>query len=147
MNTQSDKNRKTKIITIFLGMFFILAGGGGLAGIRFGDGVVGPVTLFLFALCFSVIAAWSRKNQWAIIPAGAVTVIAILVNQERGRVGQTDALPAGTAVIVVAAAVDQVHAVVLHRAREDQAASRALGELDAVAREDLHHAAADRAEA
>ena len=70
MNTQIDKNRKTKSIIIFLGMFLILAGGAGLAGIRFGDGVVAPVTLFLFALCFSVIAAWSRKNQWAIIPAG-----------------------------------------------------------------------------
>jgi hypothetical protein len=28
MNTQSEENQKTKIITIFLGMFVILAGGG-----------------------------------------------------------------------------------------------------------------------
>ena len=70
MNTPSDKNQKSKIITIFLVMFFILAGGGLLAATRFGDEVIGPAIMFLFALCFSAIAAWSKKNQWAIIPAG-----------------------------------------------------------------------------
>ncbi len=75
-------NPKTRIITVFLGMFFILAGGAGLAGIRFGDGVVVPVTLFLFALCFSVIAAWSRKNQWAIIPAGLFASLGLVTTLE-----------------------------------------------------------------
>ena len=80
-------NPKTRIITVFLAMFFILAGGGGLAGIRFGDGVVAPAIMFLFALCFSVAAAWSRKNQWAIIPAGLfaslglVTTLEVLIQQ------------------------------------------------------------------
>jgi hypothetical protein len=72
-------NRKTRIITIFLGMFFILAGGGVLAGIRFGDEVVAAATMFLLALCFSAITAWSRKNQWAIIPAGLFATIGLVV--------------------------------------------------------------------
>jgi hypothetical protein len=33
--------------------------------------------MFLFALCFSVIAAWSKKNQWAIIPAGIFASIGL----------------------------------------------------------------------
>jgi hypothetical protein len=78
MNTQIDKNRKTKIITIFLGMFFILAGGGLLAGNSFGSDVVGPTIMFLFALCFSLIAAWSKKNRWAIIPAGIFATIGLV---------------------------------------------------------------------
>ena len=80
MNTTlklQSANRKTKIITIFLGMFFILAGGGLLAVNRFGDEVIGPTILFLFALCFSVIAAWDRKNRWAIIPAGLSAAIGL----------------------------------------------------------------------
>jgi hypothetical protein len=82
MNTQSDKNRKTKIMTIFLGMLFILAGGGLLAGNRFGSDVVGPTIMFEFALCFSVIAAWSRKNQWAMLPAGLFTTIGLVTTLE-----------------------------------------------------------------
>ena len=78
MNTQIEKNRKTKIITIFLGMFFILAGGGLLAGNRFGSDVVGPTIMFEFALCFSVIAAWSRKNRWAMLPAGLFATIGLV---------------------------------------------------------------------
>jgi hypothetical protein len=81
MNTQSDKNQKPRIITIFLVMFFILAGGGLLAATRFGDEVVAPAMMFFFALCFSAIAAWSRKNQWAIIPAGLFTTIGLVVTQ------------------------------------------------------------------
>jgi len=77
VNTQSDKNRKTKIITISLGMFCILAGGGLLAAYSLSDEVIGPTVLFLFALCFSVIAAWSRKNRWAIIPAGLFATIGL----------------------------------------------------------------------
>ncbi len=77
MNTQSDKNRKTKIITISLGMFCILAGGVLLAAYSFGDEVIGPTVLFLFALCFGIIAAWSRKNRWAIIPAGLFATIGL----------------------------------------------------------------------
>ena len=75
-------NRKSRIITIFLVMFFILAGGVLLAATRFGDEVIAPAMMFLFALCFSVIAAWSRKNQWAIIPAGLFTTIGLVVSQE-----------------------------------------------------------------
>lgn len=90
MNTTlkpQSANRKTRIITIFLGIFFLLAGVGGLAGIRFGDEVVAPAIMFLFAVCFSVIAAWSRKNQWAILPAGffasmgLVLMLEILIQQ------------------------------------------------------------------
>ena len=81
MNTQSDKNQKPKIMTVFLVMFFILAGGGLLAAIRFGDEVVAPAMMFFFALCFSAIAAWSRKNQWAVIPAGLFTTIGLVVTQ------------------------------------------------------------------
>jgi hypothetical protein len=82
MNTQSDKNKKSKIITIFLVMLFILAGGGLLAATRFGDEVIGPAIMFLFALCFSVIVAWSKKNQWAIIPAGIFATIGLGISQE-----------------------------------------------------------------
>ena len=81
MNTQSDKNQKTKIITIFLVMFFILAGGGLLAATRYGDEVVAPALMFFFALCFSAVAAWSRKNQWAILPAGLFATIGLVVTQ------------------------------------------------------------------
>lgn len=81
MNTQSDQNQKSKVIAIFLVMFFILAGGGLLAATRFGDEVIGPAMMFFFALCFSAIAAWSRKNQWAIIPAGLFTTIGLVVTQ------------------------------------------------------------------
>jgi hypothetical protein len=77
MNTQSDRNQKSKVIAIFLVMFFILAGGGLLAATRFGDEVIAPALMFLFALCFSVIAAWSKKNQWAIIPAGLFASIGL----------------------------------------------------------------------
>ncbi len=48
MNTQIDNNRKTKSTIIFLGMFFILAGGGMLAGNRFGSDIVGPTIMFEF---------------------------------------------------------------------------------------------------
>jgi hypothetical protein len=82
MNTQSDKNQKSKIITIFLVMFFILAGGGLLAATRFGDEVIGPAIMFLFALCFSVIAAWSKKNRWAIIPAGIFASLGLVITLE-----------------------------------------------------------------
>ncbi len=85
MNTTlkpQSSNRKTKIITIFLGMFFILAGGGLLAANSFGDEVTGPTVLFLFALCFSVLAAWSRKNQWAIIPAGFFASLGLVTTLE-----------------------------------------------------------------
>jgi len=81
MNTQSYKNPKPKIMTVFLVMFFILAGGGLLAAIRFGDEVVAPAMMFFFALCFSAIAAWSRKNQWAILPAGLFATIGLVVTQ------------------------------------------------------------------
>jgi hypothetical protein len=85
MNTTlkpQSANRKTKIITIFLGMFFILAGGGLLAAHSFGDEVTGPTVLFLFALFFSVIAAWSRKNRWAIIPAGFFASLGLVTTLE-----------------------------------------------------------------
>ncbi len=81
MNTQNDKNQKPRFITIFLVMLFILAVGGLLAATRFGDEVIGPAIMFLFALCFSVIAAWSKKNQWAIIPAGILASIGLVVTQ------------------------------------------------------------------
>ena len=77
MNTQSDKNRRTKILTISLAMSFILAGGGLLAAYSFGDEVIGPTVLFLSALCLSVIAAWSRKNRWTLIPAGLSAIVGL----------------------------------------------------------------------
>ena len=85
MNTTlkpQSANRKTKIIAIFLGMFFILAVGVLLAANSFGDEVTGPTVLFLFALCFSVIAAWSRKSQWAIIPAGFFASLGLVTTLE-----------------------------------------------------------------
>lgn len=85
MNTTlkpQSANRKTRIITIFLGMFFLLAGGGGLAGIRFGDEVIAPAIMLLFALFFSVIVASSRKNQWAIIPAGLFASLGLVLTLE-----------------------------------------------------------------
>ena len=85
MNTTpklQSANRIIKIITIFLSLFFILAGGGQLAANSFGDEVIGPTILFLFALCFSVIAAWSRKNQWAIIPAGFFASLGLVTTLE-----------------------------------------------------------------
>jgi hypothetical protein len=80
MNTTpklQSANRIIKIITIFLSLFFILAGGGQLAANSFGDEVIGPTILFLFALCFSVIAAWDRKSRWAIIPAALSAAIGL----------------------------------------------------------------------
>ena len=85
MNTTlkpQSSNRKTKIITIFLGMFFILAGGGLLAANSFGDEVTGPTVLFLFALCFSVLAVWSGNNRWAIIPAGFFASLGLVTTLE-----------------------------------------------------------------
>jgi len=82
MNTRSDKNQKSKSITIFLVIFFILAGGGLLAATRSGDEVVAPVIMFLFALCFSTIAAWSKKNQWAIIPTGFFASVGLVTTLE-----------------------------------------------------------------
>ena len=81
MNTQNNKEPHKWIITIFLVMFFFLAGGSLLAATRFGDEVVAPALMFFFALCFSAIAAWSRKNQWAIIPAGIFATIGLVVTQ------------------------------------------------------------------
>ena len=75
-------NRKSRIITIFLVMFFILAGGVLLAATRFGDEVIAPAMMFLFALCFSVMAAWSRKNQWAILPAGLFASLGLVLMLE-----------------------------------------------------------------
>jgi hypothetical protein len=81
MNTQSYKNPKPKIMTVFLVIFFILTGGSLLAATRFGDEVVAPAMMFFFALCFSAIAAWSRKNKWAVIPAGLFATIGLVVTQ------------------------------------------------------------------
>ncbi len=53
MNTtlkHQSTNRKTRIIAIFLGMFIILAGGVLLAANNFGDEVIAPAIMFLFAL-------------------------------------------------------------------------------------------------
>jgi len=44
--------------------------------------VIAPVIMFLLALCFSAIAARSRNNQWAIIPAGIFTSIGLVVTLE-----------------------------------------------------------------
>jgi hypothetical protein len=82
MNTQSDKNQKPKIISIFLGMLVVLVGGGLFASTRFGDEVVAPAIMFLFALCFSAIAAWSKKNQWAVIPAGFFASVGLVTTLE-----------------------------------------------------------------
>jgi len=82
MNTRSDKNQKSKSITIFLVIFFILAGGGLLAATQSDDEVVAPVIMFLFALCFSTIAAWSKKNQWAIIPTGFFASVGLVTTLE-----------------------------------------------------------------
>jgi len=78
MNTQIDKNRKTKSIIIFLECSSSWQAEGFWAGNRFGNDVVGPTIMFEFALCFSVIAAWSRKNQWAMLPAGLFTTIGLV---------------------------------------------------------------------
>jgi len=85
MNTNlkpQSANRATWLIAIFLGLLIILAGGALLAAPRYGDEVIAPAMMFLFALCFSFIAAWSRKNQWAIIPAGIFTSIGLVVTLE-----------------------------------------------------------------
>jgi len=70
VNTQSNKERMGKSIIIFLGMVFLLAGGGMLAGQFFGVTMTGPVFMFLFALGFLGMVFWSKKNWWAIIPGG-----------------------------------------------------------------------------
>src|SRR5512139_3135857 len=48
----------------------------------FGDEVLAPAMMFLFALCFSLIAAWSRKNQWAILPAGFFASLGLVLTLE-----------------------------------------------------------------
>jgi hypothetical protein len=70
MKTQSNKERIGKIMMIILGLVFLLAGGGLLAGISFGKDLTGPVFMFLFALGFFGLVLWSKKNWWAIIPGG-----------------------------------------------------------------------------
>ena len=85
MNTTLEPqstNRKTRIIAIFLGMFIILAGGVLLAVNNYGDEVVAPAIMFLFALLFSVIAVWSRKNQWAVIPTGLFASLGLVLTME-----------------------------------------------------------------
>ena len=70
MNTQSNTQRLGKSMIVFLGMVFLLAGGGMLAGQSFGVIMTGPVFMFLFALGFFGLVLWSKKNWWAIIPGG-----------------------------------------------------------------------------
>jgi len=85
MNTTLEPqstNRKTRIIAIFLCMFILLAGGVLLAANSFGNEVIAPAIMFLFALLFSLIAAWSRKNQWAIIPAGFFASLGLILTLE-----------------------------------------------------------------
>jgi hypothetical protein len=78
MNTQNDKERKIRI-SIFCGMVFLLAAGGLLAANSLGSDAEGPTIMFLFALCFIALAVWSRKNRWAIIPAGIFATIGLVV--------------------------------------------------------------------
>ena len=79
---------KSKLITFFLGMVFLLAGGGLLAGYNLGSELLGLAFMFLCALCFIIVATWSKKNWWAIIPAGIfaslglVAVLEILIPHE-----------------------------------------------------------------
>jgi hypothetical protein len=85
-------NRKTRIIAFFLGMFIILTGGVLLAAYSFGDEVIAPAIMFLLALLFSVMAAWSRKNQWAILPAGFFASLGLaltldMLNPESDAIG------------------------------------------------------------
>jgi hypothetical protein len=75
-------NRKNRIITIFLGMFIILAGGWLLASSRYGAEVIAPALMFLFALCLFLFAIWSEKNWWAIIPGGICASIGLVVTME-----------------------------------------------------------------
>jgi hypothetical protein len=82
MNTQSEKERKRKTMTISLGVVFLLIGGGLLAGKSFGRDVEGPVIMFLYALCFFAIAGWSKKNWWAIIPGGLFASIGLVAALE-----------------------------------------------------------------
>jgi len=85
MNTTlkpQSTNRKTRITAIFLGMFIILSGGVLLAANNFGDEVIAPAIMFLFALLFSLITAWSRKNQWAFIPAGFFASLGLVLTLE-----------------------------------------------------------------
>jgi hypothetical protein len=73
MNTQTGMKRKMnrKIIAMIWGIAILLAGGVMLAGYYLDDNKVqGPAFLFLCALGFTGIVIWSRKNWWAIIPAG-----------------------------------------------------------------------------
>ena len=81
MNTQNDGNKK-RIMTIFWGMLILLAGGGLLAGIRFGEEVIAPEMMFLLALCAIAFAIWSEKNWWAIIPGGIFASIGLVVMLE-----------------------------------------------------------------
>lgn len=85
MNTTlkpQSTNRKSRIIAIFLGMFIILAGGVLLAVNNYSDEVIAPAIMFLFALLFSVIAVWSRKNQWAVIPTGLFASLGLVLTME-----------------------------------------------------------------
>jgi len=79
MKTQNDKKHQKRIMTIFWGMLILLAGGGLLAGIRFGEEVIAPEIMFLLALCAIVFAIWSGKNWWAIIPGGIFASIGLVV--------------------------------------------------------------------
>jgi len=85
MNTTLEPqstNRKTRIIAIFLCMFILLAGGVLLAANSFGNEVIAPAMMFLFAILFSLITTWSRKNQWAFIPAGFFASLGLVLTLE-----------------------------------------------------------------
>ena len=82
MNTQSDKERKmkNKILTICWIVLFLLAGGLFLGGGHISSDVQGMGFLSLCALCFIKIASRSKKNWWAIIPAGIFASLGLVVS-------------------------------------------------------------------
>ncbi len=73
MEIRHNQKRMIMCIMFFLGMIFLLAGGGILAGRLFDVILTGPIFMAFFALCFFALAFWSKKKWWAIIPGGLFT--------------------------------------------------------------------------
>jgi hypothetical protein len=78
----NQENKKDRKLSFLLGWALLLAGGLLLAGLNLGDDLLGPILMFLFALCFFVVAIWSKKNWWAIIPGGIFVSIGVVAGLE-----------------------------------------------------------------
>lgn len=82
MNMQSDQNQKNKKfqwMIIPAGIFVTIGLGIALDILIPESEATGPVFMFLFAATFAAFAILSKKNWWAIIPAGIFASLGLVV--------------------------------------------------------------------